>query len=347
MMKNTAFAVVSISVLAASLAACETGDPGTARIGGTNDGIVGTYEEAAEGEWDGVVAVMIDDDPWPCTGTLIDPEVVLTAAHCVEGYSSFAVRSGVDMETALAGVTIATPCADYDGTYCDLAVLKLDHAVSAIPFFGVVQDALPEVGTAGKLLGYGVTSTWGEDYGVLRVGDSNVLDYPSYYGDAIVEIGGEAGHCYGDSGGPYFVQEDGAWRVDAVSSFGETEDCTYADGSFSTNTVPYIDWIQAQVMELTGHGLLEPGDVGDAGTDSDGGEDDAGAIDSDPDSDVDEDAGSDADGDTDADADSDADAGDDAGDGGIAGSSDDGSCDCAFVGTRGRGEGPRFLAEIL
>jgi hypothetical protein len=318
---------ILVAIFAVSTIGCDP-VPASSAVGAVGaDDIVGTFTEVTDGEWQGVVAVMLDDDPWPCTGTLIDPEVVLTAAHCVVDYSSFAIRNGVDMETLLADVTTATPCPNYDGTFCDVALLKLDHAVTEIPFFGIKKDSLPSVGTSGKLLGYGVTSTWGEDYGVLRIGNSDVLDYQSEYDDAIVEIGGESGHCYGDSGGPYFVDEGGAWVVDAVTSFGGSEDCTYVDQSYSTNTVKYAQWIEDTVNELTGHGLLDPGGV-DGGTDTD--------ADSDTDTDTD------ADSDTDSDSDSDSDAGTEDDD-----SSNEDSCGCAFAGAPTNGERPWRLLEIL
>jgi hypothetical protein len=278
-----------------------------------HSGIVGTFEEAEDADWAGVVAVMLDADPWPCTGTLIDPEVVLTAAHCVEGYSSFSIRGGADMEIEIAAVTTAIPHPDYDGELADVALLALDRQVAELPFFGIVTVALPSIGTPGKLLGYGVTSTWGEDYGVRRVGSTDVLGYPVEYGDTIVELGGEAGHCYSDSGGPFFVDEGGAWVVDAVSSFGAAEECTYENGSFSTNTAPYAGWIDATVNELTGHGLLDPG------------------------------------GDTDTDAGADADADSDAGDDGGAGDNGngDGSCDCAHAGARMDRGGSSHLLEMI
>ena len=312
-MTKSGWALVAL-LIATSALGCDPreGTVVSRAVGG--DGIVGTYEDAEDGDWAGVVAVMLDDDPWPCTGTLIDPEVVLTAAHCLEGYSSFAIRGGVDMGTALADVAVATPHPDYDGELADLALLKLDHAVTEIPFFGVVTDANPAVGTHGKLLGYGVTSTWGEDFGVRRVGNTDVLGYPIEYGDAIVELGGEAGHCYSDSGGPFFVDEGDGWAIDAVSSFGATEECTYADGSFSTDTAPYAAWIEATVNGFTGHGLLDPGGAADAGSDAD--------------ADADADAGSDA----------------DAGTGG--GQNDGDSCGCSHVGATGIRGGSTLLETL-
>jgi len=113
-------------------------------------GIVGGTATNYE-SWQGVIAVFTDSAL--CSGTLIDPEVVLTAGHCVylpdEGLNVLSNPGAVDIlggadifniggiEIAGAQAVIKHP--DWNGDVSDqdavdLALIRLDEAVEFVPF---------------------------------------------------------------------------------------------------------------------------------------------------------------------------------------------------------------------
>jgi Trypsin len=161
------------------------------------------------------------DGTWEaCSGTLISPKVFLTAAHCDLGFR----RVAVTFDTVYHAATGTT----YWGTWHanpgfnqrqsdpgDIAVVVLDRAP------GITPARLPEAGSLSGLprgtkftsVGYGaqaVTSGPGGltyHYADIRyrgVGSLNTVT-PSWLRISGNPATGDAGTCYGDSGGPNFL----------------------------------------------------------------------------------------------------------------------------------------------
>ncbi|MFO8073985.1 MAG: trypsin-like serine protease [Polyangia bacterium] len=243
------------------------GDPGLGIVGGeaTN------YET-----WKGVVALFSDYSL--CSGTLIDPEVVLTAGHCVylpsEGIdlvsnpSGLQIVGGADLYNqgaiSLADAQDVVKHPDWNGNVqdqdaVDLALVYLDSPVSLVESYPVRDYPQPQVGDDGIIVGYGLSS-YSDQYsaGVHRAGNTSLLEV---YAD-LIELGGDSGTCSGDSGGPLFTEQGGEWTVTGVASFVSNQ-CQAADGSWNTNVLTYRAWVETQVESWTGHGL------GDATVDTD------------------------------------------------------------------------------
>jgi hypothetical protein len=156
-----------------------------------------------------------------CTGSLIAPRAVLTARHCVE------TAEGTPMEpthvgtgtTSAGGRTYAnvTAVRKIDGgTWADqdIAVLILDREGDLTPY---AWGGAVAVGDGVVGVGFGQTDLDAGDSGTKRRGESSVA---SVSGNVFTTTGSLG--CYGDSGGPAFV--DG--RVVGVAANISTEMCS-------------------------------------------------------------------------------------------------------------------------
>ncbi len=182
-----------------------------------------------------------------CTGTLISPTVVLTAAHCVYDERAeqdvapsalrFAVGADAAAPTARLAPTVVRSHPDYDPTgdaRYDVAVMVLGGAattglsVTPIPHYCGALSSATLVGQWVQNVGYGETGgADGEDNSRRWWASEKVTALSSY--DFTVDGQGVAGVCYGDSGGPalWHVPNVGV-RVIGDLSWGD-EECARRD----------------------------------------------------------------------------------------------------------------------
>jgi len=324
-----AFCLALFTTIAVS--GCEEA-PAAIMNNGTFQGIVGGEETDYE-FFKGVIALYYSMGATGgaiCTATLIDPQVLLTAGHCVY-YPSEGIDAVADPNKlfALGGANLDSPInypfveevvkhPEWPGELgfdsVDLAMVKLMSPITTVETYRIRPEDDFEVGDTGVIVGYGLLSlSEPNSSGVHRWGETTVQTKVSHF----VNLGDPAGTCQGDSGGPFFTKIEPYYYVTGVTSLGLTGDCDPMNGSVDQNVPQEIAWIDETMNAFMGYGLADvphqdPPEDTDTGTDSD--------------------ADTDADSDTDTDADADTDAVADAGpDGGSSEGVDEG-CGCSAAG---------------
>jgi len=223
---NCQVASLSLSILTAGLVSCGTGSPlasQTKIYGGTKSKL---------GDWSTTVGLASYGRIF-CTGTAIHPQLVITAAHCVQGTSnpsrlSVYVGDGVEggqVEAQYLAVKVAfSPKYSRSPTgWNDTAYIVLEKPIDlpASAFIPALTDAdeIAEVlqeGDASLIVGFGSRDDGGfgvkfeTDVVITKVSDNEIF---------LGSNGKDS--CQGDSGGPAFARlKNGDWRVYGVVSRG-------------------------------------------------------------------------------------------------------------------------------
>jgi secreted trypsin-like serine protease len=208
-----------------------------------------------------VVALMIKSKNGQslCSGSLIAPQIILTAAHCVDDDPEriniiFApsIKKGNTKTIRIADRILPHPLW-HKHTAAGEGDLALVHFSASAPNeykpikivsknFNLTKDQQV------LLAGYGVTDGLSHaSPGILRQTESSVIDRHSE--TEVVLDGDESSVCFGDSGGPAFILQNNQLIQWGVASSVSNRACN--DTAIHTELMRYLNWIKTSSEKLT------------------------------------------------------------------------------------------------
>lgn len=198
-----------------------------------------------------------------CGAALIDPQWLVTAAHCVAGEDPSQYQFRIDSQDRTSGGELATseefvihPGYDLMQGRNDIALVRLSHPVNAAPI--AIALGSPTADTAARIIGWGLTCPirgCGEAPITLQELDTSVADRQLCSGIVPFDpnqdlcVGnndGAAGACFGDSGSPALIKRNGIWELAGVTSRGQSIICALV-ATIYTNATAHGAWINQQI----------------------------------------------------------------------------------------------------
>ena len=173
----------------------------------------------------------------PCTGTVIAPRAILTAAHCLPSTTaSINVFLGTGPQQPAQSFTPHPAWRESNATAFDVGVILMPADIGRTPMpLLLSRDA--RVGETAIVAG------WGRDGSgpgaTLRAGAATLTGVTALTLQTTFTTTASS-VCQGDSGGPILLNESGAWAIGGVISANSTIACSFGDNFYANIRHPDI-----------------------------------------------------------------------------------------------------------
>lgn len=185
-----------------------------------------------------------------CTGTLIGPNQVLSAAHCISG-RNLVLGQGTKPR-AIPGIRVISQQKHprwIKGPY-DVSIIifdgKLPDNLAPVDIAAIDDGSGSQGGMRVTLAGYGVIGESRQGAGILRRVEARIKRFDNANKEFHMQEGLGVGSCYGDSGGPAYVNVGGKLAVIGATSRGS--DCDSGDGVYEDVRL-YQGWYKCVAKE--------------------------------------------------------------------------------------------------
>src|SRR5690606_21493216 len=172
-----------------------------------------------------------------CSGTLIAPDILLTAAHCTAPLENLTVGFASSIDAIQPACNTVTVEEVVEHPTWDVAIFKLRPTALEVQPLPLAAASLTP-GTAVVLGGFGLDEQ--SEFGARRFAASRVLRHEEEL--TFVGVPEDIGACLGDSGGPMLWSEGGQWHLAGALTTGEAS-CVGIDAYVASSSI--LPWLRA------------------------------------------------------------------------------------------------------